>query len=403
MPVISRMRALDDAGDARMKGPILAILFGCILMLQTTHAQDISTLDGRWTLDRGQSQFPKEIGFTADWLSDAIAADDAANGRAAGGGDRSGGRGGRRGGGGAAGRGPVSNRQPPRESLDDAERVALLTNEVRMPPVQLTIADTPTAVTITADNKQPRMFHPNGRIEALDLSSRVTAELTTARDAGRLVVTYHVEQGRQLRYSYSRIASPEQLLVDIEFVEPKGGEKVRLVYDRPGANDTASATAAPVTSSATQLGGGAPTDAINQRPDAALMGLKQLGVVIEDLSAQAAGCGLKQDALQAMVTKRLTDAGLKVLRYSDEEPYMYVNVVTTSASNGLCVSRYDVDVYANTPARLSYGKDPVLLQAQLLHKGGLAGGVAAAHGDSVMKGVQEYVDAFASRIRNANR
>src|SRR5256885_1689319 len=169
----------------RMKGPILAILLGCILMLQTTHAQDISTLDGRWTLDGGRSQFPKKIGFTADWLSDAIAAGDVANGPA-GGGARSDGRGGRRGGGVAAGRGPVSNRQPPRESLDDAERVALLTNEVRMPPAQLTIADTPTAVTITADNGQPRMFHPNGRIEALDLSSRVTGELTTARDAGRL-------------------------------------------------------------------------------------------------------------------------------------------------------------------------------------------------------------------------
>src|SRR5207253_2368170 len=261
----------------------------------------------------------------------------------------------------------------------------------------------PTAVTITADNGQPRTFHPNGRIEVIDLSSRVTAGLTTARDAGRLVVTYDVEQGRQLRYSYSRIAAPEQLIVDIEFVEAKGGEKVRLVYGRPGANDAASATAAPAASSATQLGGGAPAAAINQRPDAALMGLRQLGVVIEDLSAQAAGCGLKQDALQAMVTKRLTDAGLKVLRYSDEEAYIYVNVVTTSASNGLCVSRYDVGVYANTPARLSYGKDPVLLQAQLLHKGGLAGSGAAAHGDSVMKGVQEYVDEFASRIRNANR
>ena len=377
-----------------MKRPILAILFGCILMLQVAHAQDISTLDGRWTLDRGQSQFPKEIGFTADWLSDAIAAGDTASSPAAGGGARSGGR------------GRVSNRQPPRESLDDAERVAFLTNEVRMPPVQLTIADTPTAVTITADNGQPRTFHPNGRIEVIDLSSRVTAGLTTARDAGRLVVTYDVEQGRQLRYSYSRIAAPEQLIVDIEFVEPKGGEKVRLVYDRPGANDAASPTAAPAASSAssaTPLGGGAPAAAINQRPDAALMGLRQLGVVIEDLSAQAAGCGLKQDALQAMVTKRLTDAGLKVLRYSDEEAYIYVNVVTTSASNGLCVSRYDVGVYANTPARLSYGKDPVLLQAQLLHKGGLAGSGAAAHGDSVMKGVQEYVDEFASRIRNANR
>ena len=382
-----------------MKGPILGILLGCVLLLQTAHAQNIPTLDGRWTLDRGQSQFPKEIGFTADWLSDAMAAAEAANGPATGSGSGSGGRGGRRGGGGGAGRGPVSNRQPPRESLDDAERVALLTDEVRMPPVQLTIADTPTAVTITADGKPPRMFHPNGRIEVLDLSSRVTVELMTAREAGRLVVTYHVEQGRQLRYAYSHIASPEQLLVDIEFVEPKSSQKVRLVYQRPS---NMAAPAASVAPSTTQPGG-APAAAINQRPDAALMGLTQLGVVIEDLSPQATGCGLKQDALQATVTKRLTDAGLKVLRYNDEEPYLYVNVVTTSASNGLCVSRYDVDVFANTPARLSYGKDPVLLQAQLLHKGGLVGSAAAAHGDSVMKGVQECVDEFASRIRNANR
>ena len=387
----------------RMTRPILAILFGCLVIPPVAHAQDSSRLDGRWTLNRGQSQFPKEIGFTADWLSDAIAAGEQANAGAAGGAARSGGRGGGRNGGGAAGRGPVSNRQPPRESVDDAERVELLTDEVRMPPLQLTIADTPTAVTITADNKPPRVFHTNGRIEALDLSARVTTELMAARDARGLVVTYRVEQGRQLRYSYSRIASPEQLLVDIEFVEAKGGEKLRLVYDRPGATDTASAAPAPVPSSAGQSGAGAPAAAINQRPDAALMGLRQLGVVIEDLSAQAAACGLKQDALQAMVTARLTDAGLKVLRYSDEETYLYVNVVTTSASNGLCVSRYDVDVYANTPARLSYGKDPVLLQAQLLHKGGLTGSAAAAHGDSVMKGVLAYVDEFVSRIRNANK
>jgi len=86
-----------------MKRLIFAIVFGCIVIVQTqAHAQDTSTLDGRWTLDRGQSQFPKEIGFTADWLSDAIAATEADSGP--GGGARGGGRGGRRGGGGTAGR-----------------------------------------------------------------------------------------------------------------------------------------------------------------------------------------------------------------------------------------------------------------------------------------------------------
>jgi len=390
-----------------MKGRMFAILLACIAVLPPmTHAQATSGVGGQWALDRAQSQFPKEIGFTADWLNDAIAAAETANGVPSGGAP-AGGRGGRRGGGGGVGRAAVPNRQPPRESLDDAERVAFLTNEVRTPPIRLTIVDMPAAVTLTADTTQPRTFHPNGRIEALDLSSTVTTELTTTRDAGHLVVLYHVEPGRQLRYTYSHVASPEQLLVDIEFVEPKGGgDKVHLVYQRPGANDTASAPAPATTPaagrSAAQLAGGTPLS-VDQRPDAALKGLTQLGVVVEDLSPQAAACGLKQDALQAMVTKRLTDAGLKVIRYSDEDTYLYVNVVTTSTNNGLCVSRYDVDVYANTAGKLTYGSTPVLLQAQLLHKGGLAGSAAAAHGDSVLKGVQEYVDDFASRIKAANR
>jgi hypothetical protein len=387
-----------------MKRAMFAILLlGIASAPHGIHAQGAGELGGQWALDRAQSDFPKEIGFTADWLNDAIAAAEAADAAGRGGGAPAGGRGGRRGGGAGVGRGAVPNRQPPRESLDDAERVAYLTNEVRTPPARLTIVDTAAAVTVTGDNKQPRIFHPNGRIEALDVSSTVTTELTAARELGRLFVTYHVEPGRQLRYTYSRVATPERLIVDVEFIEPKGGgDKVRLVYDRPGANDTASTSTTPPATPAAQRADGSAAQ-INQQPDAALKGLTQLGVVVEDLSPQAAACGLKQDALQAMVTKRLTDAGLRVIRYSDEDTYIYVNVVTTSTNNGLCVSRYDVDVIANTAGKLTYSATPVLLQAQLLHKGGLAGSAAATHGDSVSQGVQEYVDAFAARIRNANK
>src|SRR5438105_2771534 len=132
-----------------MKAVIFAILLGWIAVLpRTAHAQEAASIAGQWALDRSQSQFPKEIGFTADWLNDAIAAAEAASSTSAGAaGTPAGGRGGRRGGGGAANRaGTVSNRQPPRESLDDAERVAFLTNEVRTPPARLTITDTSTAV-----------------------------------------------------------------------------------------------------------------------------------------------------------------------------------------------------------------------------------------------------------------
>ena len=61
------------------------------------------------------------------------------------------------------------------------------------------------------------------------------------------------------------------------------------------------------------------------------------GVVVEDLSAQAAACGLTHDAIEAAVAKHLTDAGFTIRRNSDEDTYVYVSVITTSVSTGLCV------------------------------------------------------------------
>src|SRR3954471_3111395 len=86
----------------RMKGVIFVVLLGCIAALpQPAHAQEPASIAGQWALDRAHSQFPKEIGFTADWLNDAIAAAEAADaartggagGAAAGGGRRGGPRG----------------------------------------------------------------------------------------------------------------------------------------------------------------------------------------------------------------------------------------------------------------------------------------------------------------------
>ena len=105
-----------------------------------------------------------------------------------------------------------------------------LTAEVRKPSAYLTIAETPTAVTITDDRGQSRTFHPDGRREALQLDG-VPVGITAKRDAGRLVVVYSVEQERELRYSYSRSASPPQLVVEVQFVERGGGDRVRRVYE----------------------------------------------------------------------------------------------------------------------------------------------------------------------------
>jgi len=72
-------------------------------------------------------------------------------------------------------------------------------------------------------------------------------------------------------------------------------------------------------------------------------------------------------------------------------------------SAGFCVSRYDVYLFTNTMARLSYQASPVLVQVQLLHQGGLSGGAPAAHGEAVRKNVKQAAEEFASRIKAVSK
>jgi hypothetical protein len=132
-----------------------------------------------------------------------------------------------------------------------------------------------------------------------------------------------------------------------------------------------------------------------------LKGLTKLGLVLEGFNSDAIACGLKEDALETTVSKHLSDAGFRVVRNSDDDTYMYVNINTAKVSTGLCVSRYDVTIYSHAAARLPHTESPVLLQVELLHKGGIAGGAPAAHADGVTKSLLEYIDQFSNRIRNA--
>jgi hypothetical protein len=134
-----------------------------------------------------------------------------------------------------------------------------------------------------------------------------------------------------------------------------------------------------------------------------LKGLTQLGMVVEDLNPEATACGLNQRTLETTLARRLSDAGFKVLRNSDEDSYIYVNINTAKLSTGLCVSRYDVFLYTHATATLSYQTTPVLVQVSLLHNGGIGGGAPADHAAAVVRGVQEYVDQVAARIRAASR
>jgi hypothetical protein len=364
-------------------------------------AQSPMDLAEAWTLDHQLSQFPTEIGFSAGFIAPFVPQGDA----------------GRRGRDGRRGAGALNAPLAAPETAEDAQRVRFLTDEARVPYEHLTIGVTPALVTITPDRVPARTIQPGKRDDEVNLGPVTAITNASWEDTGRLVIVYKAENARTVRYTYSVRSTPRQLIVDTEFIEGRAvADKVRRVYTpaKPGesltappstasGNGTASPSPTPAASPGTVPAAPPPApEPLDQRPDAALKGLTRLGVVVEDLSADAAKCGLKRDALESAVEKHLADAGLHVEKNLDDDTYLYVNVNTVNASPTLCVSRYDVTLYSHTASKLSYTVSPVLLQVELLHRGGIAGGGPAAHADGVSKGVLEYVDQFASRIANAN-
>jgi len=343
-------------------------------------AQSPTDLAGVWMINRQLSQFPKEVGFSASFLPTEPAA----------GADRTGRR-----------RGVLS------ETQEDASRGRFLTDEVRLPPDRLTIDVTPALVTITPDPGAPRTVQPGRRDQEVKIGP-ITAITNASWEASRLTIAYDTGGGRVIRYTYSAGQSPTALMVDVEFIDSRGvGDRVRRVYEKALTASLPSTSAAPrdvapppATFPASSPAASAPID---QRPDAALKGLNRLGVVVEGLGADAAKCGLKQEALETAVTKRLMDAGLRVVRDSDDDTYLYVNINTVTASAALCVSRYDVTLYSHATAQLTHTTSTVLVQVELLHKGGLTGGGPGVHADGVLKSVLEYVDQFSTRVRDANK
>ena len=325
---------------------------------------------------------------------------------------------------GAAGRGDTGSVGfiPARQSLDDAKREALLVRLVKDPSPHLTIAQTDASVTLTDDRGRSLTLHTDGKAETQTLDD-VFLTTTTRWEAERLVVRYRLEQDRELRYTFSRSAEPARLTVQVQLVERGGHDVITRIYDvaapneppspdwdRPAASPKPAADAGPL-NAGTELGRPMSSPArppqsapvVAQGPDGELKGLKAVGVVVEGLSGQASACGLSETPIDAAVTKSFRDAGLTVREQSDEDTYVYVRIITSSATGGLCVSRYDVFLYTHTNGPLPYQTAPLLLQVQLLHKAGLTGSAAATHGDAVLKNVKQFADEIAGRIRDANK
>jgi hypothetical protein len=353
-----------------------------------TPTQTNSPLNGVWTLNRALSEFPKEFAFNIDVSSASEEVPPASGG---------GGRG-RRGGTRSSG-GPVAGR---RESYEDNQRVQLMTNEARNPPARLMLVDTGAAVTITNELGQARTLHPNGRKEPVEIQG-VVFMTTARRDGDRLIADFQVEQDREVRYTYSPSATPHRLGVDVELLERGTGQKATRVYDSGTGTDAVAANRVPEAPSSAGVPSESTRENFDQRPGAEFRGLKNVGVLVEDLGPEAAACGLKRDAIEEALSRRLTAGGLNVRRNSDEDTYVYVNVITSALSNGSCVSRYDAFLYTHATAKLSYRDQPVLVQVSLMHRGGIGTSNIASHAAAVSHGLEGYVDLFVNQIRDANK
>ena len=339
---------------------VLCVLAGAVS--PAPRAADRPNLAGRWTLNASLSQIPRELGFNLDLTA----------GQGAGAEERG------YTGGGATAVGFF------RESEEDARRRTLLVEEVRTPSPHLTIAQTDSAVTITDDRGLVRTFHPVGLQESFAVD-QFLIQTTSQWNGDHLDIRYRVAVGREVEYSFARTTAPTQLVITVRLIERGGRDTATLVYE-PSDSVTASSAASqtPAPAPATTSSSNAATSGLRglppmltpppPAPGSEFKGLDTIGVSIDELSPAAAGCGLKVATLDAAVSKSLTDAGFKVQKHADESTYVVVTVVTATPAPGLCVSRYDTQLYSMGTGTITYQSTPARLQATLVHRGGLAGG-----------------------------
>ena len=379
---------------------VVAAGIGGLLHAQAP-APNTTPLAGVWMLNRAASELSRDIGFNPAWMAAASKeTQGAGSGSSSTGG--SGGRGRRgssSGNGDRGGAGPFTAHQ---ESYEDAQRVRLLTADARNPPARLIIVDGPAGVTMTNELGQSRTLHPDGKEEAIQIEG-VPFSVTSRRDDNQLIVDYRVDQNREVRYTYSSDINPARLVVDVQFLERGNGDKEKLVFEPGLPTETITRSANAAGQAAAPAPGQPAHETFDQRPGAELRGLTTVGLLVEELSAQATACGLSQDAIESALSKRLTTSGLTVRRNSDEDTYVYVNVQTTTLTGGMCVSRYDAFLYTHATANLTYAKQPVLVQVSLMHRGGVNVSPPAGHGSAIVRGLESYIDVFTTQIRDANK
>ena len=157
------------------------VLSAVVLVGQTRPPTPAAALDGTWQLNRELSQFPRDVGFGMDVTgAGKPASGDTGAAEMVGQGSNP---------------GLAVNRPASREEAMNSRQ---LVAEVRTPPLRLTIARSGGTLVITDERGRSRTYHPDGR-EAFTPFDAAPVATVSRWEAGRLVVRYKVEPGREVR------------------------------------------------------------------------------------------------------------------------------------------------------------------------------------------------------------
>ena len=136
--------------------------------------------------------------------------------------------------------------------------------------------------------------------------------------------------------------------------------------------------------------------------DAALKGVTEAYVVIEDLHDTAAPCGVTEADPTTAATKALLDNGVGVA----DKPIrmiLYVNVNTVYLESArLCVSDVEVELYERLSATPRYSEQPVFGTFILADRAAMNFSGSANHGQRIRDNVFQLVEEIAVDIRLAN-
>ena len=136
-----------------------------------------------------------------------------------------------------------------------------------------------------------------------------------------------------------------------------------------------------------------------------LVGLKGVGVVIEQVSSEAEKDGLSRSTLQTDVELKLRQAGILVLTEDDRlttpgAPYLYLNANTLKLQSGLYA--YDVELFLKQDVFLTRAPKMRITGATTWEASGVTGAVSPNSLGRLREKVRDLVDEFVNAYLAAN-